>query len=242
MTTDQSINTSNITWQPISRPAEIAETRLVDAIISGTFPINTFLPAERELSEHLGVTRPTLREALQRLQRDGWIEIHQGKPTRVRDYWKEGKLGVLNALSDHIENLPVDFVPNLLKVRLSMAPTYTALAVSNAADQVVKLLSGRDALDDSPELFSQFDWSLQHKLTLLSENPVFVMILNGFEDLFLSLAPKYFNINQARSHSLNYYSALAKVAAEHDCKLAGSLTEMIMKESLEFWRQIQQID
>lgn len=241
MTTDQSFSNSNPSWQPVSKPAEIAETRLIDAIIDETFPINSTLPGERELSDLLGVTRPTLRETLQRMQRDGWIEIHQGKPTRIRDYWKEGKLGVLNALSDHINGLPEDFVSNLLKVRLTMAPTYTGLAVSNAGEDVVQLLEARYRLTDSPQQFSQFDWKLQHGMTLLSDNPIFVMILNGFETLFMNLAPIYFSHPRARQGSLIYYESLSKSAAKGDYQLAHSLTENIMKESLEFWNQIHQL-
>ncbi len=238
MTTDQLSSNAKISWQPVSKPTEIAEMRLIDAIINGTFPINATLPGERELSELLGVTRPTLRETLQRMQRDGWIEIHQGKPTRVKDYWKEGKLGVLNALSEHINGLPEDFVPNLLKVRLALAPAYTGQAVSNAGAEVFQLLEGRYQLADSPEKFSQFDWDLQHGLTLLSENPIFVMILNGFETLFMNLAPIYFDLPQARKSSLIYYESLSKSAAEGDDRLARSLTEKIMHESLKFWSQI----
>ena len=80
-------------WNAPEKPAEFAENRLIQAIISGHFPINSNLPAERELAAQLGVTRPTLREALQRIARDGWIEIRHGKPTRVRNYWQEGNLG-----------------------------------------------------------------------------------------------------------------------------------------------------
>jgi len=75
-------------WQPVQKPAEMAESRLLEAILSGHFPINSNLPGERELAAQIGVTRPTLREALQRLARDGWLDIQHGKPTRVRDYWR----------------------------------------------------------------------------------------------------------------------------------------------------------
>ena len=68
-------------WELPLRPAELAENRLIDAIVDGDFPINATLPPERELAQQLGVTRPTLREALQRLARDGWIEIHHGRRT-----------------------------------------------------------------------------------------------------------------------------------------------------------------
>lgn len=237
MTTYQSDSGTDPSWQPIQKPAVIAESRLIEAILNGSFPINSHLPGERELSDTLGVTRPTLREALQRLARDGWVEIHQGKPTRVRDYWKEGKLGVLNTLSEHPDQLPKNFIPNLLNVRLSMAPMYTALAIVNASGQVVNLLEGRHALKKSPDQFSEFDWTLQHQLTILGENPVFVMILNGFKDLYINLAPFYFRIPAARQHSMKYYEALAAAASAKDVYQAMTLTEDVMRDSLIFWQQ-----
>jgi len=237
MTTYQFETSQNPYWNTIKKPAEIVETRLIDAILNGFFPINSHLPAERKLAESLGVTRPTLREALQRLERDGWVEIHQGKSTRVRDYWKEGKLGVLNALSEHTTHLPDGFIPNLLNVRLAMAPMYTALAVSKNAEKVLLVLDGRKELTDSPERVSLFDWSLQHQMTLLSENPVFALILNGFEDLYLKLAPFYFANPGARQHSLAYYEALAQAACNQDPQMTKEITEKIMQESLAFWQQ-----
>ena len=111
-------------WESPSRPAELTESRLIAAILDGTFPINSMLPAERELSDRLGVTRPTLREALQRLGRDGWLEIHQGKPTRIRNYWQEGNLGLLNAITQQPDRLPPDFITQLLEARISLAPDY----------------------------------------------------------------------------------------------------------------------
>jgi GntR family negative regulator for fad regulon and positive regulator of fabA len=143
----------------------------------------------------------------------------------------------LDSLANHIEHLPDNFVSNLLKVRLAMAPTYTALAVANAPDGVNALLESRSDLNQSPQLFAQFDWSLQHGLTVLSENPVFVLILNGFEDLFLTLAPVYFQIPEAQKHSLIYYQELVEAAKQHDPDRAKALTEEIMQESLKFWEQ-----
>jgi len=237
MTTNQTTSEATQNWKPIQKPAEITETRLIEAILDGTFPINSHLPGERELSESLGVTRPTLREALQRLARDGWLEIHQGKPTRVRDYWKEGRLGVLNALSEHPERLPDNFIPNLLHVRLAMAPMYTALAITNAPRKIARLLEGRSKLNQSAVKFAHFDWNLHHTLTMLSENPIFIMILNGFEDLYLNLAPFYFALPAARKHSLKYYEGLAEAADKQDVFGAKSLTEEIMRDSLSFWQQ-----
>ena len=237
MTTDQTKYSSDTKYEPIRKPAEIAEYRLIEAILNDTFPINSYLPAERDLSASFGVTRPTLRETLQRLARDGWVEIHQGKPTRVRDYWQEGRLGVLNALSEHLDQLPEHFINDLLNVRLAMAPTYTYQAIALAPDAVRKILDGRHQLDQSPQKFTQFDWHLQHQMTVFSQNPVFVMILNSFKDLFINLAPFYFSIEEAREHSSLYYEELTIAVIKHDSEQAKILTEKIMRESLFFWQQ-----
>lgn len=239
MTTYQQKPEFKKNWNPILKPAEIVESRLIEAVLNGTFPPNSYLPGERELSEILGVTRPTLREALQRLACDSWFEIHQGKPTRVRDYLTEGKLGVLSTLSEHPDHLPKNFILDLLNVRLAMAPTYTSLAVLNAPEKVVKVLDKRINDLESPNDFAQFDWYLQHEMTLLSENSVFVMILNSFEDLFLNFAPLYFSIPTACEHSLRYYDDLAQAAREKDDEGARNLTEEIMRESIHFWKQTQ---
>jgi GntR family negative regulator for fad regulon and positive regulator of fabA len=151
MTTYQLNPKTNATWRPISKPAEIAESRLIKAIVEGIFPVNSHLPGERELAESIGVTRPTLREALQRLERDGWVEIHHGKPTRVKNYLKEGSLGVLNTLSRYPEHLPDNFVTDLLTVRVALAPTYTAMAVENSPADIITLLKNRHNLNDDPQ-------------------------------------------------------------------------------------------
>jgi GntR family transcriptional regulator, negative regulator for fad regulon and positive regulator of fabA len=239
MTTYQLNSDLAQTWQNIRKPAEIAETRIIQAILEDTFPINSHLPGERELAEFLGVTRPTLRETLQRLERDGWVEIHHGKPTRVRDYWKEGSLGVLNTLARHPDHLPENFIPDLLTVRLAMAPTYSAMAVEKAPEKLILRLEDRLTLDDQPQTFAQFDWHIHHELSILSGNSVFVMILNGFRELYLHLAPFYFSIAAARQHSLHFYHDLSDAAIKRDPIQARILTDMVMRESIIFWQQIK---
>ncbi len=238
MTTYQYENAKiNNQWRPAPKPAEIVETRLIDAVLNGIFPINSYLPGERELAESLGVTRPTLREALQRLACNGWFEIHQGKPTRVRDYLQEGKLGVLITLSEHPTHLPENFIPDLLNFRLAIAPMYTSMAVKNAPEQVIKILEARFDGLNTPEDFSRFDWHLQEQMARLGQNPVFVMILNSFRDLFLNLAPHYFSIPAACERSMQYYDELTQAAKTQNADAAKTLTEQIMHESIEYWQQ-----
>ena len=223
-------------WEIPPRPAELAESRLIDAILNGTFPINSTLPAERELAAQLGVTRPTLREALQRLSRDGWVEIHHGRSTRVRDYWREGNLAILGTISRHQESLPQDFVANLLQVRLVMAPTYARQSFERSQEAMTQLLETLVNLPDEVDAFAHADWELHYAMTVLSGNPVFTLILNGFRDLYLAMAQRYFDIPQARQHSRKYYQGLLDAARVSQPARAEALTQRVMEDSLQYWQ------
>lgn len=225
-------------WKPPVRPAEITESRLIAAILDGTFPADSELPAERELAARLGVTRPTLREALQRLTRDGWLEIHQGKPTRVRSYLQEGNLAVLAAIAQHSESLPADFIPNLLAVRILLAPAYARLAVERNPAHIADLVASSPALPETAEAFSAFDWQVHQQLTVCSGNPVFTLILNGFQDLYQAMGLVYFESTATRNHSRRFYSGLLNCARQGDATSAYSLTDTVMRESLANWRNI----
>ena len=63
--------------KPWFDPTQHVEKYLVTALLDGTYAPGAALPSERSLANEIGVTRPTLRETLQRLANEGWITIHQ---------------------------------------------------------------------------------------------------------------------------------------------------------------------
>lgn len=223
-------------WDQPEKPAELAEQRLIKAILDGVFPINSSLPSERELSTRIGVTRPTLREALQRLSRDGWIEIHQGKPTRVRDIWTEGNLNVLSSISKYPEHLSQNFVENLLQIRYLLCPTYTLLAVKNNPEETIHFLNLLPEISDSPEIYSEYDFNLHLKLTQNSGNPIFTLILNGFKELFIQKAVIYFQDECARTYSHTFYEDLKRAFLNQKPDIVFNLTEKVMNDSISFWK------
>lgn len=225
-------------WETPLKPAEIAEKRLVESILDNTFPIDSTLPPERELSTMLGVTRPTLREALQRLARDGWVEIHQGKPTRIRNYWKEGNLSVLSSISKYSDKLNGRFVINLLETRALLCPTYTQQAVQNHPNLIYTYLSNHPTIDDNAEEFTTFDWRLHQILTQNSNNPIFTLILNGFEHIYFSSGPLYFSINETKQISMHFYQELKRASSNQDHDLAYSITKETMIKNIDLMKSL----
>lgn len=230
----------DMNWNAPPKPAEVAESRLITAILDGHFPIGETLPPERQLAQQLGVTRPTLRETLQRMARDGWIKIQHGRPTRVRNFWREGNLGVLSGIARFPQHAPEDFIPNLLTVRLIMAPSYYRAAVEvnpgpavELVQQVEDLVAGDNA---GPASFARADWKLHHEMTVLSGNPIFTLILNGFEQLYGQMAVVYFDLDRAREHSRVFYATLRQAAEDADSLKVETLTRQTMADSRQLWR------
>ncbi|MGD8818552.1 MAG: fatty acid metabolism transcriptional regulator FadR [Anaerolineae bacterium] len=222
-------------WPAPQRPAAHAEQALVTAILDGTYPPGSTLPGERDLAKKLGVTRPTLRETLQRLACEGWLLIQQGKATQVQDYWRDGGLNVLSAMVRYSPQLPAEFVPNLLEVRLALAPAYTHAAVARSVSEVSVFLDGQSELDDQPEAFAAFDWTLHHTLTVASGNPIYTLILNGFAGFYEEMARLYFERAAARALSREYYAALQTAVRRQDPDDAERITRAVMARSIALW-------
>jgi GntR family negative regulator for fad regulon and positive regulator of fabA len=224
-------------WSAPPRPAVYTEQALLTAVLDGTYPPGSILPSERDLAAQLGVTRPTLREVLQRLECEGWLTIQQGKPTHVNDFWLDGGLNVLSALVRYGKQLPSDFVSNLLEVRLALAPAYTHAAVERSPETVTGHLAGYTSLDDTPEAFASFDWTLHHVLTVASGNPVYTLILNGFAGFYEQMACLYFAQPEARASSLAFYASLLAAASQKDAAQAEGITRSVMQASITLWHQ-----
>src|SRR5690606_41084118 len=145
-------------------PAGFAEEYIVDSIWNGKFAPGSILPAERELSELIGVTRTTLREVLQRLARDGWLTIQHGKPTKVNNDWETSGLNILETLARLDEDQMPKLVDDLLSARTNISAIYIRGAIKNNAQQVVELSASAEALEDTAEAFAEFHYNLNHEL------------------------------------------------------------------------------
>ncbi len=165
-------------------PAGFAEEYIVESIWNGDFPPGSILPAERELSELIGVTRTTLREVLQRLARDGWLTIQHGKPTRVNNFWETSGLNILETLERIDEDKMPELTDQLLSARTNISAIYTRAAIKLAPERVIEILSQSEQLEDSAQAFADYDYKVHHELAVAGNNRIYVLILNGFKGFY----------------------------------------------------------
>lgn len=199
-------------------PAGFAEQYIIESIWNNRFAPGTILPAERELSELIGVTRTTLREVLQRLARDGWLTIQHGKPTKVNNFWETAGLNILETLA----RLDSDGVPELfeqlLSARTNISVIFIRGALKNNPEKSRQLIEQYKQLEQTGEAYAEFDYQVLHGLAFASGNPLYALILNGFRGMYRSVGKYYFDDPQARTLVDNFYQELITLAesGEHD--------------------------
>jgi GntR family negative regulator for fad regulon and positive regulator of fabA len=196
-------------------PAGFAEQYIVESIWNGGFPPGSILPAERELSELIGVTRTTLREVLQRLARDGWLTIKHGKPTKVNNFWESSSLNILETLAQLDQEGIPDLVDNLMSARTNISAIYIRGAIKNNPEKTIELLSAYKDVDDTGEAFAAFDYQLNKELVVASGNSIYLLILNGFKGLYSRSGSLYFSHPKGREISKVYYEKLIELAKEN---------------------------
>jgi len=195
-------------------PAGFAEEYLVDSIWTGRFPSGSFLPAERELSELIGVTRTTLREVLQRLSRDGWLTIQHGKPTKVNNFWETAGLNVLVTMARLDQSGIPELIDQLLSARTNVSVIYVRGAFKYNPEKSAEIINNYLQLEDTAQAYSDFDYRMHHQLAFASNNPIYVLILNGFKDLYGRVGKLYFESEEARRLADEHYQELAHLALQ----------------------------
>lgn len=219
------------------RSSDILEKKLIKGILEGEFPKGSTLPSERELASCYGVGRPSVREVLQRLEGGGWITRRTGLPATVNNFWEEGNMTTLVSMIEIEEAVTDHFIQHLLELRVSLAPTYIRDAVKVNQAKVVALLANLEDLDDEASDYAHFDWSLQKKLARLSPNPVYVLILNSLDSIYIKMAEQYFNVDEHRMMSRRYYFKLLELALKGNEKEVEQLVKKTMLQSLEVWKR-----
>ncbi|GLQ73835.1 pyruvate dehydrogenase complex transcriptional repressor PdhR [Vibrio sp. vnigr-6D03] len=93
-------------YQRIRQPklSDVIEQELERLILEGTLSPGEQLPPERELAKQFDVSRPSVREAIQRLEAKRLLTRRQGGGTFVSEsLWKSFSDPLLNLLSTHSE-------------------------------------------------------------------------------------------------------------------------------------------
>jgi GntR family transcriptional repressor for pyruvate dehydrogenase complex len=132
--------------------------RIIASIQTGRFEIGDRLPPERKLAEMLGISRPTVRQALYALAVLGVLEIRQGSGTYVKTASVGEDLAIKAA-----ELLTTDDSPmQALEARVIFEPQIAAAAAIHHEDadlrEIERILGEMQRRLETRETFGQLDF------------------------------------------------------------------------------------
>lgn len=170
--------------------------QLAGNIVRGDVAAGESLLSERRLAEVLGVSRPIVREALQRLANAGLVEVRQGGSTTVRDFRRHAGLNVLAQLLLPAGQPDLAVARSLLEARLFIGPQVAALAAerqgATLAAPLREILSHMDGAAD-PVARQWQALAFWDVLVDGADSIVFRLMYNGmraaYEPLLAALAP-----------------------------------------------------
>lgn len=152
--------------------AEIISEKMLDLLRQKELQPGDKLPPERELAEMLGVSRPSLREALRALSIMKIVEVRQGDGTYVSELRPE-------ELVEHLEfvfGLDDSTLLQLFEARKVVEVGNVALAAQRITDEeIIELevcLQHSERLIDDPDQFVQADRALHDIITKAARNPM----------------------------------------------------------------------
>ena len=130
-------------FQPVSRrsvPDEVFDQVLAE-VVDGGLEAGESLPSERRLAEVLGVSRPAVREALQRMAQARLVEVRHGGATTVRDFGRAAGLDLLPRLLVRGGHLDLAVARSILEARLVIGPGVAALAAERGGPALAARLT-----------------------------------------------------------------------------------------------------
>jgi len=224
--------------EKLIKPAQFAENEIIKAIINNEWPAGHKLPPERELADLIGITRPTLREVLQRLSRDGWLTIIHGKSTTVNDYKTNGGLGVLKTFVNYKELSSTGLIEDWLQFRIFILPGLAEIAIRNNSKALISLLERAPNTQSTSMDFAIFDWDVQMLIIKNSHNSIALMLYNDLTNIYHKESSSYFKDPHTKKKTLQYYNSLKNsILSNSD---SSKIIKTSMEDSYGIWKRTNQ--
>lgn len=150
---------------------------LRDFIAGGDYNPGDRLPPERELIGSLGMSRSTLRKALDTLEREGAIWRHVGKGTFVASPLGPSPFGAVTEISQQLT--PV----KMMRARLSIEPAIAREAAINASPgAIARIKAAMEGAAEAPDWdeYEKQDDLLHRAIAEACDN---IMLLSLFDHL-----------------------------------------------------------
>ncbi len=165
--------------------SDIVFEQLKDHILSEKWRSGEKIPSEASLVSQLGVSRITIRNALQRLTSLGLIESKQGEGTFVRDRSGADTLASLMPILSYVK----PDVKYFLEFRMAIEPDMASLASLRASDIQIKkmeenVLNFEKVAKYDLQQALKYDLAFHSIIAEATGNPIIIKTYEVFKDIY----------------------------------------------------------
>jgi GntR family transcriptional repressor for pyruvate dehydrogenase complex len=223
--------------QRVSRrsvPDEVFD-QVLGEVVSGALGPGETLPSERRLAEVLGVSRPAVREALQRMAQTRLVEVRHGGSTTVRDFRRFAGLDLLPALLVRGGSVDVGVVRSVLEARLVIGPGVAALAAERRDEALpVRLTETAEAYAGSDDAVERQRHALAYWDLVVdaADSITFRLLFNSLRAAYEPSLPVLAAV-LGQGESAGAYRVLTAAIGEGDPDTARAAAERVLRPSTE---------
>ncbi|WP_434510713.1 FadR/GntR family transcriptional regulator [Desulfitobacterium sp. AusDCA] len=192
--------------------------QLIQQIVQGKLKGGEKLPSERELTEMFGVSRSSVREAINAISRLGLIKIVHGKGSFVN----EGVEGSADLLLYPLLSFRED-MKSLFEARMVVQVKLAEFAAVRAKEEDIRNIEKRiEAMKNakSMEEMVQADVDYDFAIAKSAKNPVLLTFLSSIQTLMKMTQSNLIN-PQAYSNAIFAHSLILEKIRSRDSFLAG---------------------
>ena len=222
------------TVEPQRLYRQIAE-QLRALITAGEWAVGSRLPAERDLAKQLGVSRPSVREALIAMEVEGWVEVRTGSGVYVLD-----RTAASHASARATRISPDEWGPlELIRARRVVEGEVAAMAAAQAKRKHIaamsKALASMKADADRGVLPLEGDRAFHTAIVESCGNTVLVETVQRFWDsrrgpLFERLGGHFETVDSWRA-AIAEHEAIFNAVRDHDAAAARRAMHAHMDKS-----------
>ncbi len=220
--------------QPVRRrsvPDDVFDQVLAE-VVEGEIGPGEQLPSERRLAEVLGVSRPAVREALQRMTQTRLLEVRHGGATTVRDFRRFAGLDLLPQLLVRRGQLDPAVARSILEARLAVGPSVAALAAERGGpalqqpleDLVALLADAQDGVERQVHALTYWDVVVD-----AADSVVFRMMFNSLRAAYEPALEALAGAMAEEVGQVGAYRVLTAAIAAGDPDTARAAAERVLR-------------
>jgi GntR family transcriptional repressor for pyruvate dehydrogenase complex len=201
---------------------EVIVQQIKDQIKKGILKPGEKLPSERKLADQLGVSRASVREAIQALAFSGYLEVIQGKGTYILEISTKYD-EIINFFSE-FSNYSLDY---LMEARIMLEGEFARLAALNAnQEEIDEIERVFNEIVNSKDINSFVVKDLEFHLTIAkaTHNPIMNRLMKIIGEMLYKETRKIIEISRGtRENTIETTRDLVQAIKKRNAERAGEL-------------------